>query len=219
MTATSQDNHQLVKINIDMKLISRLLSWIFSPLLCPTYAVIIIFIISQLALVPTGVKISSVVATFITTCVVPAGVIMALYLMGYVSDPGLNNRTERTLPYLIAVICYVACIIFFYRANAPLWMLLFMGGASVACVVNIVVNRWWKISAHAAGVAGIVALIVRIAVDNLAIVDLFWWMTGSILVTGAVMTARVYMQRHTLWQVVAGAFNGFICVYLATMIH
>lgn len=200
-----------------MKIISRLLSWIFSPLFSPTYAVIIIFIISQLAVLPMSVKISSVVATFITTCVVPAGVIMALYLMGYVSDPGLNKRDERTLPYLISVLCYIACIIFFYRANAPEWMLLFMAGATVACIINIVVNRWWKISAHAAGVAGIVALIVRIAVDNLAVVDTFWWMTGSILVTGAVMTARVYMQRHTLWQVVAGAFNGFVCVYIATM--
>ncbi len=201
-----------------MKLISRLLSWIFSPLLCPTYAVIIIFIVSQLALVPASVKTGSIVATFVTTCVIPAGVIMGLYMMGRVSDPGLNSRTDRTLPYLITVVCYVACIVFFYRINAPLWMLLFLAGATLACVVNIIVNRWWKISAHAAGVAGIVALIVRLAADGLAVVDLTWWLTGSILVTGAVMTARVYMQRHTLWQVVAGAFNGFLCVYLVTLI-
>ncbi|MDE5786844.1 MAG: hypothetical protein K2H98_09955, partial [Duncaniella sp.] len=97
-------------------------------------------------------------------------------------------------------------------------MWLFIVGGAAAAVVSLVVNFWWKISAHAAGVAGVVALIVRIAVDNLGVVDLFWWMTGSILVTGAVMTARVYMQRHTLWQVVAGAFNGFLCVYLATML-
>ncbi len=44
------------------------------------------------------------------------------------------------------------------------------------------------------------------------------WLSAVIILAGAVMTARVYLGRHTLWQVLAGCANGFICVYLMSMI-
>nr|WP_303274263.1 phosphatase PAP2 family protein [uncultured Duncaniella sp.] len=45
------------------------------------------------------------------------------------------------------------------------------------------------------------------------------WLSGVIIVAGLVMTARVYLSRHTLWQVLAGCANGFLCVYLMSMIN
>ena len=65
--------------------------------------------------------------------------------------------------------------------------------------------------------AGLVALVARLSVDRLAIVDMDWWISGVVLATGLVMSARVFLERHTLWQVIAGAANGFACVYLITI--
>ena len=82
----------------------------------------------------------------------------------------------------------------------------------------MIVNRWWKISAHAAALGGIVALLFRIVASHYALFNMNVWLSGAIIVTGMVMTARVYLGRHTLWQVLAGCANGFLCVYLLSML-
>lgn len=201
-----------------MKTIARIISAIFSPLLSPVYGMVIAVLTSVMSVLPSVLLWNSVIMTFVTTCILPALAIFAMYRLGYVSDPGLNNRTERTYPYIITLLCYLGCALFFHRANAPEWLCGFFLGGAAACVINIVVNRWWKISAHAAGMAGLVALTFRIATADLAVVNMNWWITGVIIATGLTMTARVYLGRHTLWQVVAGAVNGFVCVYFLSML-
>ena len=66
---------------------------------------------------------------------------------------------------------------------------------------------------------GLVALMFRVIVSHYALYNMNLWISAVIIVTGMVMTARVYLGRHTLWQVLAGCANGFLCVYLMSMIH
>ena len=53
-----------------------------------------------------------------------------------------------------------------HEGRAPMWLTMFFAGGAVAGIVELIVNHWWKISVHAAGVAGIVALLVRIMHDG-----------------------------------------------------
>lgn len=202
-----------------MKRISQLLSSIFSPLLVPTYGMIMASYLSVLAVLPSGVLWTTVAITFVITCVLPLAGIIALYKSGVVKDPGLNERSERFIPYGLAALCYLGCAFFLYRASAPLWLAMFYAGGAVAIVINVIVNIKWKISAHAAAVGGLVAFVFRLAASHQAIYDMNVWMSAMVIVAGMVMTARVYLQRHTLMQVLAGAANGFLCVWLMSMIH
>lgn len=202
-----------------MKRISQLLSAIFSPLLVPTYGMIMASYLSVLAVLPSGVLWTTVAITFVITCVLPLAGIIALYKSGVVKDPGLNERGERFIPYALAALCYLGCAFFLYRASAPLWLAMFYVGGAVAIVINVIVNIKWKISAHAAAVGGLVAFVFRLAASHQAIYDMNVWMSAMVIVAGMVMTARVYLQRHTLMQVLAGAANGFLCVWLMSMIH
>lgn len=194
--------------------ISKILSAIFSPLLMPTYSMVLAINLSILSLLPTAVQWTSIGVVFLFTCIVPVAAIYALYKAGVVSDLGLNIRTERPIPYLIVTLSYGASAWFLFRANAPEWLPMFFLGAGVATVINTIVNRWWKISAHAAGLGGCVAMLFKMAQLHQAVVSLDWWISGAIIATGMVMTARVYMKRHTLMQVLAGCANGFLCVWL-----
>lgn len=144
---------------------------------------------------------------------------MALYRSGVIKDPALNNRTERFIPYGVVVLCYLGCGFFFYKASAPFWLPMFFAGGALATVISTVVNCWWKISAHAAAMGGLVALVFRIVASHYALFNMNVWLSGVIIVAGLVMTARVYLSRHTLWQVLAGCANGFLCVYLMSMIN
>lgn len=201
-----------------MKRISEILSVLFSPLLVPTYGMILAAFLTILRYLPVNLLCTAVGITFVITCLIPVSIIMALFRSGMVSDPGLNERKERYLPYGAVVLCYLGCGFFFFKASAPLWLPMFFAGAALATVINVAGNYWWKISAHAAAMGGLVALLFRIVASHYALYNMNLWLSAVIILAGAVMTARVYLGRHTLWQVLAGCANGFICVYLMSML-
>ena len=202
-----------------MKKISEILSAVFSPLLVPTYGMVLAAFLTILRMLPSNLLWTAIGITFVITCLVPVSAIVALYRIGVIKDPALNNRTERFIPYGVVVLCYLGCGFFFYKASAPFWLPMFFGGGALATVISTVVNCWWKISAHAAAMGGLVALVFRIVASHYALFNMNVWLSGVIIVAGLVMTARVYLSRHTLWQVLAGCANGFLCVYLMSMIN
>lgn len=202
-----------------MKRVSQILSYIFSPLLVPTYGMILASFLSVLSVLSARVLCTTVAITFVITCVIPACGIMAMYKTGFLTDPGVNVRTERSLPYALTILCYVGCCFFLYRAGAPSWLTMFYAGGGAAALINAVVNLKWKISAHAAAMGGLVAMLFRIATMHQSVVDLNIWISAVVVLAGAIMTARVYLQRHTLMQVIAGCANGFLCVWLLTMFY
>lgn len=202
-----------------MKRISQFLSFVFSPLLVPTYGMIMAVFLSVLAVLPLRVLWTTVSITFGITCLVPLICILTRYRLGYATGLGLNDRTERFVPYAIAAVSYLGCAYFMFKASAPTWLAMFFIGGAVAIVINDLINIKWKISAHAAAMGGLVALVFRIAASHQAIYDMNMWMSGVVVVAGMVMTARVYLGRHSLMQVLAGVANGFICVWLLSMIR
>ena len=202
-----------------MKKISEILSAVFSPLFVPTYGMVLAAFLTILRMLPSNLLWTAIGITFVITCLVPVSAIVALYRSGVIKDPALNNRTERFIPYGVVVLCYLGCGFFFYKASAPFWLPMFFAGGALATVISTVVNCWWKISAHAAAMGGLVALVFRIVASHYALFNMNVWLSGVIIVAGLVMTARVYLSRHTLWQVLAGCANGFLCVYLMSMIN
>jgi len=196
-----------------MKRISQLLSILFTPLLVPTYGMIMAVFLSVLSVLPLRVLWTTVAITFVITCLLPLTGIMALYKFGAVKNPRLNARGERLIPYVLAMLCYLGCAFFLYRAAAPVWLSLFYVGGAAAIAVNALVNIRWKISAHSAAIGGLVALLFRLAASHQAIYDMNVWMSCGVIVAGMVMTARVYLGRHSLMQVLAGVANGFLCVW------
>ncbi len=200
-----------------MKKICTILSIIFSPLLVPTYGMMLTAFLTLLLFLPTGLLWTAIGITFVLTAVLPASTIALLYRAGVISDPGLNSRQERFIPYGVVILCYLGCAFFFYRASAPVWLPLFFSGAALATLINVIVNLRWKISAHAAGMGGLVALLLRVVVSHYALVDMTVWISVAIILSGMVMTARVYLERHTLGQVLAGFADGFLCVFLVSM--
>ena len=95
-----------------------------------------------------------------------------------------------------------------------MWFTMFMAGASLACLVDFVVSLWWKISAHATGIGGLVALVYQLHVQGLSAFDMFWLLCFTILLAGALGTSRLILKRHTLPQVLAGFACGYVCVTL-----
>ncbi len=201
---------------IVMYKIAKIISFVFGPPVVPVYGVIVALWLSMLRVLPLSTKLSVTGIVAVMVCVVPLLCIWVLWKLGFLSDPALKEQKERTVPYIITLLGYLCCAAFLYMSKAPVWLVMFMVGAALAVVICIVVNRRWKISAHATAMGGFLALTFRIAVSHLAVVDMLWPVIVVVLLCGMVASSRLIMKRHTPAQVFAGFAVGFLCVYLCS---
>ena len=197
---------------------STTISWILVPLLMPVFGTLMAFNYSVLDYAGFTTKLSFTLIVAGINVLVPAFLILLLKQLGVVDDIGLNGRKERLIPYLITIGCMLVTAWFIYSKHAPMWFVMFFVGGAVAGVINLVINFGWKISAHSAAIAGIVALLIRIMHNGVPHPGILTWLIIWIAATGLLGSARVWLGRHTAAQVLAGYVVGFVSVFLITMI-
>ena len=133
---------------------------------------------------------------FATASLLPCLFIYAAYRAGFVSSPDLPRRSERLQPALFAAVCAVAAYPLLRVAEAPAIFLPLSAALALQMLALAVITFWWKISYHAAGVAGVALVALAwggasLAMPFLALSMLVGW-------------ARLHLHRHTPAQVVAG---------------
>ncbi len=198
-----------------MQHISRFLANVLSPLLTPSYGVFLALWVSVICYQPLGTRLAVLLVVFGITCVIPMIFIGILHNLKIITDRHLINRKERRYPYLAAIACYTAAACYINHVHAPLWLTAFAIGGVITCIISYLINFKWKISAHTAGMGGLVALLFFIHSEGLEAFNTFWLMCVTIIISGIAGSVRMYQGRHNLWQVIAGFINGYICVHIA----
>jgi len=197
--------------------LSHFLSWVLVPLLMPVYGVMFAFGLSILAFMGFGVRLAFTAVVLAFNVVIPAIIVLMLKRIGIVKDIGLNDREERFIPYLVCILCLVGTAIFMKFKMSPTWLVMFFYGAAAAGAVEVIVNHWWKISVHAAGIAGIVALLLHMLMGDYCSPATETWLLVCIALAGILGSARIWLGRHTLMQVLAGYAVGFGSIFFITM--
>ena len=193
---------------------ANFLSTILSPLLMPTIGVFLLLWVSVLCLQPAGRRTAFLLVCMAITCILPLIFLSVMRHFKLIKDLHVNDREQRLIPYLFTALCYLAAAYYLYYTHFPQWSIMFMLGSMVTIVVMAIINLKWKISAHMAGIGGVVALINQIHVQGLSAFDLFWLLCISVIVAGLLGTARLILKRHNIWQVLAGVVVGYMCVTL-----
>lgn len=188
---------------------SRLLQGIsnlFHPLLMMTYASVALFTCTYLSLLPVRMRLFLMGEVSMLTCLLPILFITILYKLKVVGHWALRDRGDRALPLFVNVCGYAVCTWALARQGLPVWALAFFIGATALAFVCWVVSFWWKISAHAAGMAAFttVAFVLAFRIPSLPLA----FPLSLTIATGLVGSIRVYLGRHTLAQVAAGATVG-----------
>ncbi len=197
---------------------ANIISWVFVPLLMPVYGIMLIFSLSFLAYAPFHTKLVFTLIVFGANFIVPMLLVLLLKKMKLIDDIGLNGRRERLIPYIITIVCLGSTGLFLYFKMAPLWVAMFYAGGALAALINLIVNFRWKISAHAAGIAGVVAMLIQVIKEGPSSEGMEWWIVGAIVTAGLLGSARVWLGRHTLMQVLAGSAVGFLSVWTLSLI-
>lgn len=193
---------------------ANFLSTTLSPLMMPTYGVFLTLWASVLCLLPYGTRVTVLLLCMGITCILPLIFLSVLTHFKLVKDLHVDQREQRLLPYLFTALCYgVAAYFLFYR-HSPQWFVMFLVGSALTVIVLALINLKWKISAHMAGIGGVIALVYQIHVQGLSAFYLLWLLCIIIVVAGLLGSARMVLKRHNIWQVLAGLLVGFLCVDL-----
>lgn len=187
---------------------------IFSPLLMPTYVMVVALWLTPMNRLPVGVRAWSSLGVFFLTAIVPALSIWMLLRIKRISDASISDHRQRPLPFMIATICYILAGIYLGALNAPRWMICFFVAATLVVVAELIISIYWKISAHAAGAAGMLGFVTWLAARHALLGDPLVIVSAAILIVGIVCWARLLLCHHNMSQVCAGAALGFCTVFL-----
>jgi membrane-associated phospholipid phosphatase len=126
------------------------------------------------------------------------------YKNNLISDIDANVKDERTLPYLLSIVIFIVGFILLLIIEASNISIAFWFCYISNTFLVILINKKLKISIHAMGVSGPLALFTfTLGIDALLFLP--------ILV--AVGWSRIKLKCHSLTEVVAGAVLGFASVF------
>ena len=202
-----------------LRILSEAYSIVLYPMLMPAYG-IILFCAGVVQITPTLPKAYiwlCIGGTVVLTLVIPLLLLVYMKYKGRIASLHLDDRNERTMPYIYTVVCY-GFWAYFLRGTMglPDLMLWIALGAMVALGIVTVVNRWWKISAHLTGMGGLFGGVCSYAVYYSMLPSSL--LVFLLLATLLLMYARIYLEVHTPLQVVCGMLVGLVSTFVPTMI-
>ena len=216
-----------------MRSTAWIFSFVFHPLFILTYMVLILlwtnpFSFGWRHVAEADTLLIIVVMTSIT---LPAIAILMMKMLGWINDFRLETRHERIGPYIASGILYLTLYLHVSRADFPVSLRVVTLGSLLALWVCFFLNNFIKVSLHAAGVGGLVAMValtkitfgysqaqIGIPGGVNVVLPLDYIMYGVILVAGMVCTSRLILKAHNLKEVYLGFIIGLLSITISYFI-
>jgi hypothetical protein len=217
-----------------MRAAAHFFSIVFHPLFIVTYMSLVLLWTNPFAFGWRHVSEAGTLLIIIvmTTVTLPAIAVLMMKMLGWVSSFNLEDQHERIGPYIVAGIMYLSLYLHLTRAESfPVSLRIAVLGTLLGLWACFFINNFTKVSVHAAGVGGLVAMvgltkltfgydqahIGLIGGGNLVVpIDVLFY--GSILMAGATCTSRLILKAHILKEVYLGLCVGLVSIVVAYFI-
>jgi len=189
------------KMNKTDKL-ARIISTLFVP---PSFTLIVFTVFAFTLETESLKKVITILVAFLLGFTAQIILFVVLRKRGKIVDLDASVKEERTTPFLISVGFYLIglVILLFFKVNIISIAFWFCYISNT--LVTVLINKHWKISAHAMGAAGPLAAVSfifgPIALLFLVVVLLVGW-------------SRIQLKVHNPAQVASGILFAFVSTYL-----
>lgn len=193
-----------------MNRLSNLISYLFHPLLMVSYGAILLFWGNNNTIYSTftqeTIKVVITLVLFSFTCVLPIINLFIFYKLRYISSLQLENRQERSFPYIATSLFYFGLFYMLFDFNIWPTIKLLVLSAGISILMVAIINYKWKISAHMTGIGGLLGAMIAISIfihtSLLPIICLI------LVVSGLIGMARLHLKAHTPAQIYVGFILG-----------
>lgn len=196
--------------------LSRALSWLLHPFLVPLYVLGFMLLTDGfLSRLPASIKSYLAWIVVLYAAIVPMLSIAFMRGLGLLKNFGLHSQRSRLLPLLVGAISYVLCAITLSDVAVATIIRKFVLAAACCEVLALVVTPFWKISLHLICMGGVTAVFTLLSVAGAG--QHFWALVATILLSGALASARLHLGAHNPSQIAVGYFGGLVVAMLAIM--
>jgi hypothetical protein len=215
--------------------VNRALAHFFSlvghPAFILTYALLLMLAISPYAFGVGGMfekpAILLLLSVVICTAFLPMVGMLLMKSLGMVQTWQLSDKQERIGPFIMSGVLYIWLFKnLLSAAQTPILYTAFVLGATISLFLCFFINIFTKISVHAAGMGGMMAMLILLpfrwneATEMVPLAGAYVsWpvMIGlGVLLAGAVGAARLALGAHTPSQLWKGYIAGAVAVFFAT---
>lgn len=193
-------------LKYDKHFIARIISTLFVP---PSFA-LILFILFAFKYETDPYKILlSVFTALAFSFSFPIILFFILRKKGKIINSDATIKEERTLPFIISVLFYSIGILILIKAQINLVSIALWFCYISNTIFILIINKYWKISAHMMGAAGPFAAVCFVYGFNALPFVLILFLIGW---------ARIFLKCHNIYQVLAGSLLGFASTILQMQI-
>ena len=214
-----------------MRLISTIISWIFLPLFMPVLALLIVFYAPSsitycfqedclYSLYPET-KNGVLILFAILTIVAPGLSLLFLRTQGIINSIEMETSQERNIPIIIMFLYAIALFVFLWFKSPegyfPKYLFSLPLSGILVTFTFFWLNRWDKVSIHAGSVGILVGFLLAYMIHhgNLPV----WPLVLSLGISGIVISARLYLGKHTLRQVGVGWGVGLLITFITNILY
>lgn len=194
-----------------MNKIAQFISIIAHPVLLPTW-MFLIFIDSGICRVFNIDTNICLLTVFITTFVMPMIFMFILKKLKVIKSLTMERREDRFIPLIIMVIFLFTIQSLFDDITSLGYYNFYINCNIMLCSIVFWINIYWKISLHSVGWGAFVAaLFIMSTISSTRYLPYF---LASIIISGVVGSARLYLKSHSESQIYIGFAVGFLLVYI-----
>lgn len=208
-----------MKIRFSASGVGDFISVLLHPLILPTPVIFLLFRMMAVRSMPTPEYVEYAVYSivFTGTFLLPLLSILLLSKIGIIQDVEISKREERKLPYLITAISFTIAYYFIQKLYLPKAIYITVLGGCLAVLVTMIINLFWKISAHMISMGGVVGAFIGVSLRYA--LDGTWVILTAVLLSGLLGFSRLVNNDHTPNQVYTGFLIGlFIQLFLLLFI-
>lgn len=208
-----------------MEIVARIISWVFLPLFVPMYVLLMTLYIPSiqdyfsnqdcLYMILPEHKLALIYLFGIFCTIAPGASYIALFRTGMISTVEMDERKERTFPILIMFFyCMALYAVLRFKINAeflPKYVMALPLAGAVVTALFAVLNRWKKVSIHSGAMGIGTGYLIAYMAQHAEYA--FWMLPVAIIASGAVMSARIYLGKHTMLEILVGWFTGTLITF------
>jgi hypothetical protein len=207
--------------------IAKPISFVFHPLLLPSYAVLLLFLFpTYLSNYQYEYKKIILLMIFIMTFILPTLVLMIMLNIRVINSLTLHERKERVYPYALSTMIYIGAyyISMNFSVSVPAYITNFLLTSAIIVFAVMMINFKYKISAHMAGIGGFISFFyVFIIKENLR--DFLFpfeiinfntvlFLSLLLLFAGLIGSSRLSLGAHKGAQILLGFLTGLLLGFI-----
>ncbi len=199
-----------------LRILAQFVSVLFHPLFIPLYIISFLIYIhpSYFAGFSDHNKISALLITTLNAVLFPLITVLLLFGLKFIDSIFLRTQKDRIIPYIACGIFFFWTFwVFYNNEQFPKIIASLFLGMLLASSTAVIINNYFKISMHAIGMGGWLAIFILIMKSNTMLMT--WPLAAVIILTGIVCTARLIASNHNNREIIYGLFLGLASQFVA----